>query len=80
MNQQFPGPNAMESIREMGETFLIQENCDYYPDLFNSKELSKEYLYDNRSFVMGSFFGGHKKAIPMVAGLVHDLLIGDMIN
>lgn len=80
LNEQYPGPNAMNALESMGETFLVQENCDYYPDLFQAQELSTDYLYDNRSFVMGSFFGGHKDALPVVDTLIHDVFTKEMID
>ena len=64
----------------MGESFLVQENCDYYPDLFNADELSLEYLYDNRSFVLGSMFGGHKNCLNKISNLVDNILMNEMIK
>ena len=51
----------------------------YYTDLANAKTLSTDYLYDNRSYVLGSMFGGHKKSVFKVCELVHDVLTKDML-
>ena len=63
----------------MGESFLIQLNSEYYKDLFHADVLDKNYLYDNRSFVLGSMFGGHKNTIPKVLDLIDKTLMDDMI-
>ena len=54
-------------------------NCDYYDDLYGAKELSLDYLWDNRSYVLGSMFGGHKKALPQLCERVEDILLNKMI-
>lgn len=80
LSNEYPSQSAKESLDEMGESFLIQMNCDFYPDLYNATELSLDYLYDNRSFVLGSMFGGHKNAIPKVCDLVEDIFMNEMIR
>ena len=80
LDTNYPSPNAIESLNEMGESFLVQENCDYYPDLFDADSLSLDYLYDNRSFVLGSMFGGHKDSLEKTAKLVDDILMNEMIE
>ena len=70
----------MESLNSMGESFLVQENCDYYPDLFNADQLPSSYLYDNRSFVLGSMFGGHKNSLEKTAKMVDNVLMNEMIG
>ena len=80
LNKEFPGKPAYESLEEMGESFLIQMNCDYYPDLFQKKELSPSYLFDNRSYVLGSLFGGHKNSVAKVCDMVEDILLNRMIK
>lgn len=80
LNNQYPGKEAIKSLKSMGECFLIQENCDFYPDLFNSSSLSEKYLWDNRSYVLGSMFGGHKNSIPKVVDLIDNVLKVDMIE
>jgi len=79
LDQEYPSQSAKKSLEEMGESFLVQMNCDFYPDLYNAKKLPLDYLYDNRSFVLGSMFGGHKNAIPKVCDLVEDILLNEMI-
>jgi hypothetical protein len=80
LNNYFPSSNAVEALESMGESFLVQENCDCYPDLFQSKELSIDYFYDNRSYVLGTMFGGHKKSIPKVFELIEKIFIDEMIK
>lgn len=80
LDKQFPSESAYESLEEMGESFLVQMNCDYYPELFKKPELPLSYLYDNRSYVLGSLFGGHKNSIPKVCDLVEDIFLNKMIN
>ena len=77
---QYPGSNAIESLNSMEESFLVQENCDYYPDLFNADKLSLDYLYDNRSFVLGSMFGGHKNSLNKISELVDNIFVNEMIE
>ena len=79
LSEDYPSESAVESLEGMGETFLVQMNCDYYEDLFRADSLSDNYLYDNRSFVLGSMFGGHKNIIPKVSDLVEDVLLNKMI-
>ena len=39
LDQNYPGENALEALEGMGESFLLQMNCDSYPDLFKASEL-----------------------------------------
>ena len=64
----------------MGESFLVQMNTEYYPDLSDAEELDLDYLYDNRSYVLGSMFGGHKNAVPKVCDMVEDIFVNEMIG
>jgi hypothetical protein len=80
LSQEYPSNPAKQSLIDMGESFLIQMNCDFYPDLYNANELPLEYLYDNRSFVLGSMFGGHKNVIPKICDLVENILFSEMID
>ena len=79
LTEPYPGTAAMESLEEMGESFLIQMNCEYYRDLYEAKELDKSYLYDNRSYVLGSMFGGHKNSVPKVCDMVDNIFQQEMI-
>ena len=79
LSEPYPSDSAMESLEGMGESYLVQMNCDYYQDLYGSKELPLEYLWDNRSYVLGSMFGGHKKALPQLCERVEDILTDEMI-
>ena len=80
LTEPYPGTAAMESLEGMGESFLIQMNCEYYRDLYEAKKLDESYLYDNRSYVLGSMFGGHKNIIPKIVDMVDDVLMNKMIR
>ena len=79
LNKVYPSDTAMESLEGMGESYLVQMNCDYYKDLYQADKLSLDYLWDNRSYVLGSMFGGHKNALPDLCQKVEDVLTDDMI-
>ena len=79
LTQNYPSEEAKKALDDMGDSFLVQMNTEYYTDLANAKTLSTDYLYDNRSYVLGSMFGGHKKSIFRVCDMVHDVLMNDMI-
>ena len=80
LKKEYPSKDAVKSLDDMGESFLVQMNTEYYPDLSDAEELDLDYLYDNRSYVLGSMFGGHKNAVPKVCDLVEDIFINEMIN
>ena len=79
LTQNYPSEEAKNALDEMGDSFLVQMNTEYYTDLANAKTLSTDYLYDNRSYVLGSMFGGHKKSLFRVCDMVHNVLMNDMI-
>jgi hypothetical protein len=76
----FPGKYAMESLYEIGEKFLIQLNTETYHDLVLSKKMSKDYFYDPRSFVCGTFFGVHKNIHYKILKNIETILVNDMIE
>lgn len=76
----FPSNAALESLYGIGERFLIQLNTETYHDLVHSKNLSKEYFYDPRSFVCGTFFGMHKNIHATIMEKIEKILIDDMIK
>ncbi len=78
--KKFPSDKSIEILEDLGETFLVQMNCDFYPDLYKSSYLSLDYLFDNRSFVLGGLFGGHKNIVDRIAYLVDDILLNKMIS
>ena len=80
LSQEYPSKDAVESLDDMGERFLVQMNCDYYPDLYNADVLPLDYLYDNRSYVLGSMFGGHKTAVLKVSDMIDSILNQEMIK
>ena len=49
-------------------------------DLSDAKELDLDYLYDNRSYVLGSMFGGHKNSVPKICDMVEDIFLNEMIK
>ena len=79
LSKEYPSKEAVESLEQMGDSFLVQMNTEYYKDLVNAETLSLDYLYDNRSYVLGSMFGGHKESIVKVHDIVDNLLKNDMI-
>ena len=80
LNKEYPSKTALKSLKDMGDCFLVQMNTEYYTDLANAQHLPLDYLYDNRSYVLGSMFGGHKNSVPQVCDRVEDIFINEMIN
>ena len=80
LKKSFPSTFGKYLLKDIGDTFLVQMNYDCYPDLYNKSNLEFNYLYDNRSFVLGSLFGGNKKIIDKISDLVDDLLLNKMIK
>ena len=80
LKKEYPSKDAVKSLDDMGESFLVQMNTEYYPYLSDAEELDLDYLYDNRSYVLGSMFGGHKNAVPKVCDMVEDIFVNEMIN
>ena len=76
----YPSPNAMESFEAMGDQFLVQMNMEYYPDLAEASILPKSYLLNNRSYVLGSMFGGGINSVKKVADDIEDVFINEMIG
>lgn len=76
----FPGSAALEALYNIGEKFLIQLNTETYHDLVQSQRLGKEYFYDPRSFVCGTFFGMHKNIHHIILKKVEKIFINDMIE
>ena len=75
----YPSQNAIDALNGMGDKFLIQMNMEYYDDLVNAEILLEEYLLDNRSYVLGSMFGGTQKAIEKVSNDIEDVLVNKMV-
>lgn len=74
ISNEYPSVDALKELEEIDNTFLIQYNTDCYPDLVNSQTLDKNYLWDNRSFVCGSMFGGNKIAIENISNEIDHVL------
>jgi len=79
LSQDYPSINAVGALNEMGDKFLLQMNMEYYNDLANASTLSEEYLLDNRSYVLGSMFGGTTSSLLKVVSDVEDILLNKMI-
>ena len=80
VTQEYPSPNAMESFEAMGDQFLVQMNMEYYPDLAEADEIDKSYLLNNRSYVLGSMFGGGVESLKKVADDIDDIFVNEMIG
>lgn len=65
-DSQYPSEEALDQLKSIDNTFLIQYNHEYYPELVDSKRLTKDYLWDNRSFICGSMFGGNAESIRII--------------
>jgi hypothetical protein len=72
---EYPCKESLEQLEQIDNTFLIQYNYEYYSDLVSSKTLTKNYLWDNRSFICGSMFGGNSKSIEII-----DKEIDEIVN
>lgn len=79
LNLDYPSVNALEALGEMGEKFLVQMNMEFYKDLVNAIELPESYLLDNRSYILGSMFGGTSSAVLKVEKDIEDILLNKMI-
>lgn len=78
--KRFPGENFLSQILQSPEKTLFQVYVASYPDLALSQlSLSHDYLYDNRSFVMGGMFGADRKGIEKSAKLVDEILVNEML-
>jgi hypothetical protein len=84
LNNPYPGENAEKALLEIGDSILIQVFLSHYPDLANAKKLSKDYLQDNRSYIMGGMFGAGKESIktfrPIVDNILDEMLADNLIN
>lgn len=76
----YPSQNAIDALEQMGDKFLIQMNMEYYNDLVNTNILPESYLLDNRSYVLGSMFGGTPSALNKVSEDIEDILLHKMID
>lgn len=80
LNQNFPGEFGLEALDGIAEKVLVQLNTETYQDLVHSDTLGKEYFYDPRSFVCGTFFGMHKNIHPEIEKEVENILLNDMLK
>jgi hypothetical protein len=80
LSENYPSPNAIEALNGMGDKFLLQMNMEYYKDLAHASILPDEYLLDNRSYILGSMFGGTEQGILNVSFLIEDILLNKMIS
>jgi len=75
----YPGPNGASLMMQQKGKIISQLFCNSYPDLFSAEEISKEYFWDNRSYVMGGMFAGNKSAIEKIDELTEDIIANDMV-
>ncbi len=80
VNIEYPSKEALEQLQGIDDTFLLQYNHEYYPDLIQSSTLTKNYLWDNRSFICGSMFGGNSKAIENINKQIDNIIDFMIIN
>lgn len=73
-DEEYPSKLSLEKLDEIDNSFLIQYNTECYPDLVNPKTLSENYLWDNRSFVCGSMFGGNAKSIDSIDKQIDEVM------
>lgn len=74
IENEYPSKEALESLNGIDNTFLLQYNPEYYADLVNSNSLPLDYLWDNRSFICGSMFGGNAKSIELINKEIDDIM------
>lgn len=77
---EYPSTNAIKALDEMGNKFLIQMNMEFYEDLAKSDFLDSKYLLDNRSYVLGSIFGGTSNKVLKVGKDVENVLLYEMLQ
>jgi hypothetical protein len=77
---EYPSKNALESLEGVDDKLLVQMNTEYYKDLVSAETLTEEYLLDNRSYILGSMFGGTKQGILNVCFQMEDILLNKMIS
>jgi hypothetical protein len=80
LEQEYPSINATEALNQMGDKFLVQMNMEYYKDHAEASILPKSYLLDNRSYILGSMFGGGINSLKKVAADVEDIFLNKMIG
>lgn len=84
LNDPYPSDNARQALLQIKDNILIQVFLSYYPDLVNTKELSENYLQDNRSYIMGGMFGAGKKSIKKlrksIDHILEKMLSNNLIN
>tara|TARA_B000000565_G_scaffold59904_1_gene39664 strand:+ start:287 stop:1090 length:804 start_codon:yes stop_codon:yes gene_type:complete len=71
---EYPSESALAQLSQIDNTFLLQYNPDYYMDLINADTLDADYLWDNRSFICGSMFGGNIDSINSVEEEIDKIL------
>jgi hypothetical protein len=76
---EYPSKESFKQLEGIDNTLLIQYNNEYYDDLVNSKTLTKNYLWDNRSFICGSMFGGNSISIKNI-NIEIDIIMNYMIS
>lgn len=70
----YPSREALSVLEDIDNTLLIQYNHEYYSDLVESKNISQDYFWDNRSFVCGSMFGGTAESINLINSEIDNIM------
>jgi len=71
---EYPSHEGLHHLNDLGGKLLVQCFSNPYPDLFHSDYLSEDYLWDNRSYVMGGMFAGDVSSIKHIKELIDDVL------
>ena len=74
LSAEYPGEFGKKTLLNYSGKLLVQCFAHSYPDLFFSKTLDKNYLTDNRSFVMGGMFAGSIESINTFDSVVEEHL------
>ncbi|MAG24412.1 hypothetical protein CMI47_02435 [Candidatus Pacearchaeota archaeon] len=80
ITKKYPGSagiSILENNRGRVVTQLFSKN---YPDLFHADNLTEEYFWDSRSYVMGGMFAAAPAAINEIDTLTEDVLLHKMLN
>ena len=80
VSSEYPGKNGQALLLQNTSKVITQLFCSSYPDLFQAKEIGKEYFWDSRSYVVGGMFAANKEAIEKIDDLTEDIIVNEMVN
>jgi hypothetical protein len=82
--KEYPSKHFKQKIKNLNNKVLIQIFMSYYPDLFEAKMLTDDYLLDNRSYVMGGMFASNQIGIRNInlkmKELFEEMLQNNIVN